>query len=97
MISLAILLHIFMQHCLPRNSLNHVEGLINGAAIPPAASQIVDFATSWALNERVNESCHIKRVNVVSHLLPFISKDAVFLPFQVAFDEIAEKPMQLHP
>ncbi len=93
MISFAILLHIFMQHCLPRNSLNHVEGLKDGAAIPAATAQIIHFSASWAPDERVNESRDIERVNIVPHLFSFISKDAVLLALQIALYEIAQKTM----
>ena len=89
MIAFTILIDILVLHLLPRNSLNHVEGLKNGATIPAASAQIVHFAASRILNEGVNESRDIKRVNIVSYLFSFISKDAVLLALQIAFDEIA--------
>lgn len=80
MITFAILVDIFIQHLPARNSFDHVERLINRAAVSTSASEVVHLTASWVLDERMDESCDIQGMNIVSNLFSFIAEDAVLLP-----------------
>src|SRR5262249_11939068 len=72
-----------------------LEGLENGDAVRAATADVVDLAATWIFEKGMNEAGHVEGVNIVSHLFALVTKDLVGAPFDIAFDEVAEKPVQL--
>ena len=66
-------------------------------AVGLAAAQIVDLAGPGRGHEGGDEPGDVEGVDIVADLLSFIAEDPVFFPFQVAFDQVAEKAVQLDP
>ena len=46
-------------------------------------------------NERGHEPRHVEGVDVVAHLLALVAEDPVLAPLEVAFDEVAQEPVEL--
>jgi len=95
-IAFAILIYILIDHGFPRNSRGHIKGFENGAAISSATTKVVHFSTSWSTDKGIDKACHIKRVNIVTHLFALVAVNIVLPSLQIAFDQITQEPMQLN-
>src|SRR6266446_9397987 len=61
----------------------------------PTAADVINFAGAWRANEFRKCFDQIEAVNVVTHLLPFVSEDAIQPVFYCAEHQVRKKPMQL--
>lgn len=96
MVPLAAFVRVFVGHFAPGDTAGDVERLQNGTAIRTAAAEIIDFTTTRSGDEFLDKACDVVRVDVISHLLPFVAKDRIFPPFQIASYQIANEPMELY-
>ena len=58
-----------------------------------ASSEVVDFCYARSFYKFPNESGDIFAVDIVTYLFPFVAKYLVFAGFEIAFDEVAQEPM----
>jgi hypothetical protein len=61
----------------------------NRYRIFPAASEIINFADPRPADEFVHEPDHVERMDIISDLFPFVTKDFVDFSFQVALDRVS--------
>src|SRR5262249_55926549 len=61
---------------------------------PASTTDIVDLAATRVFEEGMNESSYVQGVDVVADLLAFVAVDFVGASLHVAFDEIAQEPVQ---
>ena len=71
------------------------ESLEDGARIVASAAEVVDRGDPGGLEKLLDEAGDVMAVDVVAHLLALVAVDFVFLALQVAFDQVAEKSVQL--
>lgn len=67
----------------------------NGTTIRLATPDVVDLGDSRGFNERCDEPSDVFGMDVVANLLPFVAKDSVEFPLQVAFHQVTEEAMKL--
>src|SRR5689334_15285154 len=79
----------------PRNILRQIECLQDRTGVLFAPAKIVNFRASRRQVELVDKRSHVLRMNVVAHLFSLITVNVVLPAFDVAFDEVTEKSMQL--
>src|SRR5215469_595631 len=75
---------------------SHAECFQNRAGVGFAAAEIIDLGNTRRLPELIHEAGHILGMNVIAHLLAFVSEDFVLSPFDVALHQIAEESVQLY-
>ncbi len=96
MVAGAVLVHVFVIHFFAAQGRRAVEGFEDGHAVRASAADVIDFAATRFFIERVDETRHVERVDVVTNLFAFIAENFVELTFDVAFDEVAQKAVQFH-
>src|SRR5262245_25061953 len=96
MVTFTIHVHILPAHRFFSNGGYLVECLQDRNAVFPAAADIVDLTATRVLEKRVNESCNVERMDVVSYLLTLVTVYLVQPAILVAFHEITEKTVQFN-
>src|SRR3954467_11864505 len=96
MIAAAMLIEILISHFLSGNPPGGLKSLENRAGVFFTAAQIVDFSDSGRRRKPVNERRDVECVDIVTDLLAFVSVDLVDALFEIAFDEVAQKAVQLN-
>src|SRR5450631_1382517 len=92
----SVLLHIAVNLGLSRKLLDELECLQDRRAVGSSASQVVHFSSPWRLDERCHEPRDVERMDIVPNLFALVAEDFVFALLKVAFDEVAEEPVQLY-
>src|SRR5215471_8122093 len=95
MISSAVLLDVFVFHLLARHGSGAVKCFEDRNAVRTAPAAVIGLAAPRILGKSVNEPDQIQLVNSVAHLFALLTKHAIPLTLDVAFDKVAEEPMQL--
>src|SRR5208283_5013129 len=72
----------------------HLKSLQNRTGVLLAAAQIIDLSRPRRLVELEHKAGHVQGMDVVPHLLALVAVNLVFTAFEVAFDQVTEKPMQ---
>src|SRR5690606_870484 len=93
----AVFLQILIDLSLAGEAFGDFEGLPDRAGVGATPTDVVNFTLSRVLDELFDEAGHVVGMDVVTHLLAFVAKNLVFPAFEVAFDEVGEEAMQLHP
>ena len=91
----AVLVRVVVNHILAGYLLGQVEGLEDRAAVTAPAAQVVHLGHAWLLDEALDETGHVERMDVVAYLLALVAEDRVLLIRQVALDEVAQEAVQL--
>jgi len=94
-IARAVLFDVFVFHLSARHGSRTLKSLENGNDVRSASTDIINLAAPWVLGKGMNEPGDVQRMNVVTDLLAFVTKHTISLPLDVAFDKVAEEPMQL--
>lgn len=71
-----------------------LECFENGGAVGLAATEVINFASAWILDEGCHETSDVERVNVIAHLFALVAEDLVFAAFEVAFNEVGKESME---
>jgi hypothetical protein len=94
MITDTVFVHIGEGLCFAGEAFRDFEGLEDRTGIRFAAAKVVDLALARSGDECCHESRDIERVDVVADLFAFVTKDSVFVAFEIAFYEIAEETVE---
>lgn len=95
MVAFAVLVHILKLHLFSAQRCHPVEGFQNRATVVSPSSNVVHFAASRIFREGVNEPGNVEGMDVVPHLLSFVPENLVGSAFDIAFDQVTEKSVQL--
>jgi hypothetical protein len=71
------------------------EGFQYRTGVGFAAADIIDLPNPRRGEELLDEAADVEGVDVVADLFAFVAEDFVFAPLEVAFDQVAEKAVQL--
>ena len=93
----AVFIHVGMNLFFPSERFCYRKGLQNRAGISFAASQIIYLGDSGGFAKFPHETGDIFAVDVVAHLLAFVSKNLVFAALEIALHEIAKEAVQFDP
>ena len=91
-----IFVHIHVLLSLASKSLRDLERFQNRTTVRFPSSQIVDFGASRCFNECRHELGDVLSVNIVPNLFASIAENAILTTLEIAFDEIAQKAVQLY-
>ena len=94
MIAGAVSIDIFIRHFPAGNFGNEIKRLQNRYRVFPATSKIVNLSNPRLANEFIDKPGNIERMNIISNLFSFITKDLVGFFLEIALDEITEKSVQ---
>ena len=73
--------------------LDQLECLQHRTGVIFPASKIVNLTTARIIIKSLNETRNIERMNIVPHLLPLITINVIKPLFDIAFNQVTEKPM----
>src|SRR5262249_29303086 len=96
MIADSILVHICISLAHTGNTSGQLKSLENGAGIFFAAPKVIDLSTFGIKIELVHEGSDVFGMNVISNLLPFIAINFIVSAINIAFDQVAQKAVQLN-
>src|SRR5579864_6199987 len=88
---------MFVQHFVPAEIFDFLERFQNRATVGAASPDVVDLRAARILIESLDEPGDVQGVNVVAHLFALVAVDFVKPALEVAFDQVAEKSVQLDP
>ena len=71
------------------------ERFEDGGAVGLAATEVVNLASLRCGHKRGHETGDVEGVDIIANLFTLVSKDLILPSFQVAFDEIGQKAVQL--
>src|SRR6478735_6670972 len=90
-VSFAVLIHVLRAHGLAGHCARAIERFDDAAGVSSPAAEIVDFSTARSFDEGFDEGYDVVRVDVVPHLLPLVTEDAIELFLEVALDEVTQE------
>lgn len=77
-------------------SRNNIKCFQNRAGIFFATTKIIYFRNPGRIYKRLNKTGNVNRMNIISYLFSLISINNIFFFFQIAFNQITKKTMQLY-
>ena len=93
MIAVSILLDVRISLVQAGNILGQLEGFEDRAGVLFTTPQVVNLGASRVEIKLIHKRSHILRMDIVSDLFPFVAVNFVFSAFEIAFDEVAQKPV----
>ena len=96
MVTNAVFIDVLIDLRYAGKLLSEFKSLPDRAGIIAPASDVVDFSHARGLNKGLNKAGHVVGVNVVTHLFALVTEDAVFASFEIAFDEVGKKAVELN-
>lgn len=96
-VAFPVLLRVGIVHRFTGDAGYAVEGLQDGSGVVPSATNVVHLAAARRLKEFLDETSHVKGVNIVPDLLAFIAKHRVFPSGNVDANEVTQEAVQFNP
>ena len=97
MITGTIFVDVLVRHRLAGDPGDKVKRLQNRYRVFAPAPEIVNLNAPRLADKVTYEPDHIERMNIISNLFPFVTKDLVGFFLEIALDKITEKSVQLDP
>src|SRR3989338_2007322 len=91
----AILRLIFIYRLFMKNLFHLFYSLKDREVGLAASSGIVNFPAAGILSKMPEHIHQIKAVDIIPHLLSFITEDGIFNPCSHTFNQISQEPVQL--
>src|ERR1035441_9348196 len=79
---------------LQSHACQRIDGLQDRETIRPAAPQVVYFPAAWGTEELQKQMRYIVTVDLVAHLLPFVTVDGVFFAGRGAVNDVSQIAVQ---